>query len=241
VRKHADRIVVSDGSGFDFDLDRIKLADGKWTMQAQATAVIMAGGESSRMGIDKSMLQIDGRLMIARICEQLRGCFDQILISANEADKFAFLGFEVVADKVPGQGPLMGIASALEASANELNFVVACDIPDIDIGCVRRMLTQAIENQADIVIPTTRRREASKTEKRNERYCEPLFAVYRRSALGAINKVLSSGGHKISDVFALCKVEYIKLDGAEWLVNINTMAEYEEYWKKCKQRKTKCQ
>ncbi len=241
VRKYADRIVVSDGSGFDFDLERIKLTDGKWTMKAQATAVIMAGGGSSRMGTDKSMLPINGKLMIARICEQLRGCFDQILISADEADKFAFLGFEVVPDKVPEQGPLMGIASALEVSASELNFVVACDIPDIDIGCVRKMLAQAIESRADIVIPTTRKRQASKTGTRDNRYYEPLFAVYRKSALGAINKVLSSGGHKISDVFALCKVEYIELDSAQWLVNINTMAEYEEFRKKYEQRATKCQ
>ncbi|MHC4173911.1 MAG: molybdenum cofactor guanylyltransferase [Planctomycetota bacterium] len=234
VRKYADRIVVSDGSGFDFDLDRIKLVDGKWTMQAHATAIIMAGGGSSRMGTDKSMLPINGSLMITRICEQLRGCFDQILISANESDKFAFLGFEVVPDKMPGQGPLMGIASALEASTNELNFVVACDIPDIDIGCVRKMLMQTRENQADIVIPTT-------TEKRDTRYYEPLFAVYRKNALEAMNKVLSSGGRKISDVFALCKVKYIKLDSAQWLVNINTMTEYEEFRKKCEQRETKCQ
>ena len=241
VRKYADRILVSDGSSFDFDLDRIKLIDGKWIMQAQATAIIMAGGGSRRMGTDKSMLPINGRLMIARICEQLRGCFDQILISADEADKFAFLGFEVVPDKMPEQGPLMGIASALEASASKLNFVVACDIADIDIGCVRKMLTRARESQADIVIPTTRKREASKTARRDTRYYEPLFAVYRKSALGAINKVLSSGGHKISDVFALCSVKHIKLDGAEWLVDLNTMAEYEEFRKKCEQRATKCQ
>ncbi len=126
----------------------------------------------------------------------------------------------------------MGIASALEASANELNFVVACDIPDIDIGCVRRMLMLARESQADIVIPTT-------TEKHDTRY-EPLFAVYRKSALEAMNKVLSSGGRKISDVFTLCKVEYVKLDSAQWLVNINTMAEHEEFRKKCERRETKC-
>jgi len=242
VKKYADRIVVSDGSTFDFDLDRIKLIDGRWTMQAQATAIIMAGGGSSRMGTDKSMLPVNGRFMIERICEQLRGCFDQILISANEVDKFAFLGFEVVPDKMTGQGPLMGIASALEASVNELNFVVACDIPDIDISCVRKMLTQAVESQADILIPTTEKRQASKTKKLNTQHAirntrhEPLFAVYRRSALAAMNKVLSSGGRKISDVFALCRVKYIELDDAQWLVNLNTMAEYEEFWKKCEQR-----
>ena len=147
VRKFADRIVVSDGSGFDFDIDRLKLADGKWSLPAttkevdkhlgplaEATAIIMAGGDSRRMGIDKCMLPIktaqnaESRPIVEVICEQLRGCFDQILISANEVEKLSFLGFEIVPDKTSGQGPLMGIASALEASANELNFVVACDI-----------------------------------------------------------------------------------------------------------------
>jgi molybdopterin-guanine dinucleotide biosynthesis protein A/nucleoside-triphosphatase THEP1 len=242
VKKYADRIVVSDGSRFDFDLDRIKRRDGKWIIQTQATlrgqspgasatAIIMAGGDSSRMGTDKSMLPIKGQSMIEAICEQLRGSFDQILISADKVDKFAFLGFEVVPDKVPEQGPLMGIASALEASANELNFVIACDIPKINLACVNRMLTEALKSQADIVVPTTRKREVSKTEKRDTRY-EPLFAIYRKSALEAINKTLSSGKRKITDVFTLCTVKHIELDDTDWLVNLNTMADYEEFQKK---------
>ncbi|MGD8501858.1 MAG: molybdenum cofactor guanylyltransferase [Phycisphaerales bacterium] len=218
VREYADRIVVSTGSSFDFDIDRVKLVGGKWTMQAQATAIIMAGGASVRMGTDKSMLPINGWPIIAKICEQLLGCFEQILISADDADKFAFLSLDVVPDKVPGRGPLMGIASALAASANELNFVVACDIPRVELRHVRRMLSEAVNSDADIVVPTTG----------DEKY-EPLYAIYRKSALEAINKVLSSGSRKISDAFALCRVKYVEL-GAN-LTNLNTMLEYEEFRK----------
>jgi len=247
VKKYADKIVVSDGSSSDFDLDRIKLIAGKWIISrtkisaaakpvnqyragqrrrefwcgTKATAIIMAGGGSSRMGTDKSLLPIKGQSMIEAICEQLRGFFDEILISANEVDKFAFLGFEVIPDKVPEQGPLMGIASALEASANELNFVVACDIPKINLACVNRMLTEALESQADIVVPTT-----------GEENYEPLFAIYRKTALEAINKTLSSGKRRITDVFTLCTVKHIELDDTDWLINLNTMAEYEEFQKK---------
>jgi len=178
----------------------------------------MAGGDSSRMGTDKSMLPINGRPMVEHIFEQLRGTFSQILISADEVGKYDFLGVEIVPDKISGQGPLMGIASALEASANELNFVVACDIPDIDLSCVRRMLREA--DGVDAVISTTGK----------EKY-EPLFAVYRKSALEAINDVLSSMERKISDIFARCRVKYIKL-GAEQLTNLNTMDEYEKFKQK---------
>ncbi len=218
VKQYADKIVVSDGSSFDFDIDRIKLVRGKWIMPIKVTAIVLAGGDSLRMDADKSMLPIEGEPMIERICEQLRGTFDEILISADEVDKYSFLGFDVIADKVPGQGPLMGIASALEASTNEFNFVVACDIPYVDLPYVRRMLVEAEE--ADLVIPTT-----------GEGKHEPLFAVYRKSALGVMNEVLSSGGRKISDVFARCKVKHIELGDAEWFTNLNTLADYEGFQK----------
>jgi len=227
VKQYADIIVVSvqgDHTGsplrFDFDLEQIKLSGKKWTLQEKATAIIMAGGDSSRMGVDKSMLQIKDRPLIKHICDQLRGTFEKILISTDDVEKYAFLGCDCIPDKMPGQGPLMGIASALEASDNELNFIVACDIPHIDIRFVRKMLTEA--QAADMVIPTTG----------NGKH-EPLFAIYNKSALKCINKVLSSGRRKISDAFALCNVKYINL-GAKQLTNLNTMEEYEEFRKKTK-------
>ena len=223
VKKYADRIVVSDGSSFDLDIDRIKLEDGKWALRAQATAIVMAGGNSLRMGTDKGMLPIEDRPMIEVICEQLGGRFEQVLISADDVDKFAFLGCEIVPDKSPGHGPLMGIASALQASVNELNFVIACDIPRIDRGFIRRMLAEATDSEADIVVPVT-----------GDGKYEPLFAIYRKSAIDAINKVLSAGSRKITDVFALCNVSYVELGDAEWLVNLNTMDEYERFRKRTK-------
>ena len=229
VKKYADRIVISDGNSFDFDPNRIKLIKGKWIINQPATAIVMAGGESCRMGTDKSMLPIKGQSIIETICEQLRGSFDEILISANEVDKFAFLGFKVVPDKVPEQGPLMGIASALDASTNEFNFVVACDIPKINLAYVNRMLTEAIESRADIVIPVTGK--SAKGRLTAEKY-EPLFAIYCKRILEAIHKTLSSGKHKIIDVFPLCRVKHIEMDDTDWLINLNTIAEYEEYQKK---------
>jgi len=112
------------------------------------------------------------------------------------------------------------MASALEASSNELNFVVACDIPHINIGLVEEMLVQAVESGADIVVPTTG----------DQRY-EPLFAVYRKSTLEAMKTVLSSGRRKIIDIYPLCAVKYVEMGDAKWLINLNTRTEYEEFKK----------
>jgi molybdopterin-guanine dinucleotide biosynthesis protein A len=219
VKEYADEIVVSENSRLHFDIDRIKLVNGKWKMPVNATAIILAGGDSRRMGIDKSMLPIKNKTMIEHICAQLRRFFTEIIISAGDADKYKFLSLKVVPDKLPQQGPLMGIASALKASGHELNFVVACDIPHIAMALVRRMLAEA--DGVDIVVPTTG----------DENY-EPLFAVYRKSALDAIEKVLSGGRRKITDVFGLCKVRYIQVPLPEWFANLNTMAEYEAFRKR---------
>ncbi len=177
----------------------------------------MAGGRSSRMGFDKSMLQIKDRPLIKHIYDQLRGTFEKILISTNDVKKYAFLGCDCVPDRIPGRGPLMGIACALEASDNELNFVVACDIPHIDIRFVRKMLAEA--KTADMVVPM----------RENGRH-EPLFGIYNKSALKGINQALSSGKCKISDAFAHCNVRYIN-PGAIQLTNLNTSQEYEEFRK----------
>ncbi|MBN2270809.1 MAG: NTP transferase domain-containing protein [Sedimentisphaerales bacterium] len=229
VKRYADRIVVSDGKKFDLHLNRIELIEGKWRLMeesegdntdaaSEATAIIMAGGGSGRMGTDKRLLQIDGRPIIENIRDQLCGRFKRVIISANDPEKVLFLGLEVVPDRIPRQGPLMGIASALEASRSELNFVVACDIPHIDIRLVEQMLAEAESSEADVVIPITS----------GGRY-EPLFAVYRRSVLEAANSVLASGKRKISDIFGLCQVNYITLGDPDTPANLNTQAEYEEF------------
>ncbi len=83
------------------------------------------------------------------------------------------------------------------------------------------MLAEAIESQADIVIPVTGK----------EKY-EPLFAIYHKRIIEAIHKTLSSGKHKIIDVFPLCTVKYIEMDDIDWFINLNTMAEFEKYHKK---------
>ena len=218
VIEHADRIISFDGEKFDIDPDEIELIDGRWADKMEATAIIMAGGDNSRMGRDKSMLPIKSKPVIEHIFEQLRPHFNQILISSNDTAKHAFLGIEVVPDGIVGKGPLMGIASTLKASANEVNFVIACDIPEVDIALVR-MMVRAIDD-FDVVMPRV-----------GESKFEPLFSVYRKSILGLLENALSAGKTKIIDPLVDCKVKYIDFSESQIqaLANLNTMDDYHKF------------
>jgi len=216
VRHHADGIVHSNGSHFGLDLKRIQLAGTRWLLRENASAIVLAGGHSRRMGTDKSMLPVDGRPMIEQVCRQLRGTFAKVLISADDVEKFSFLGLDVVPDRVPDQGPLMAIASALDATDSELNLIVSCDVPEIRLPVVRRMLAEA--DGVDAVIPLT-----------DDGKEQPLFAVYRRSALRYIEEALESGGRRLSHMYGFCKVRFLGLDGTNWFANLNTMDDYEQF------------
>jgi molybdopterin-guanine dinucleotide biosynthesis protein A len=216
VRRYADRVVRSDESHFDIDLERILLAGPRWLLTEDATAIVLAGGHSRRMGADKSMLPVGGRPMIEHICRQLHGTFARVLVSANDTEKFSFLGLDVIPDRIAGRGPLMAVASALQASDSELNLVMSCDIPEVRLAVVRRMLAEA--DGADVVVPVT-----------SDGREQPLFAVYRRSALQHIEEALELGGRRLSHIYGFCKVRFVELDDTSWFANLNTMADYERY------------
>lgn len=212
VVAYADRIVSSDGMKSDINLNDIQLIDRRWAIRMPATAILLAGGDSTRMGQDKAMLPIDGQPMIKHVYEQLQPHFSQTLVSSSNASLHDFLGATVVADDIAGRGPLAGIASALKASASNVNFVMACDMPEIDAGLIRAMLRQV--GDYDAVVP-----------KVGQEMYEPLFAVYKKSALPAIEQVLQSGSNRVIDCFDRCRVKYIDLPGRQFS-NINTKAEY---------------
>ncbi len=181
-----------------------------------AAAIIMAGGKSERMQREKSLLPIHGSPMIEHVYKQLRPHFEEVLISADKEDKYAFLGAPVVPDMAAGQGPLAGIIPALEASRHDLNFVVACDIPHLDIDAVRGLIDQA--EGFDAVVPVT-----------GKNRLETLFAVYRKSALPAFKTLWASGGRMILRAFDHGNVKYVDFSGEAWLRNLNTPEEYDAF------------
>ncbi|MDX2511428.1 MAG: molybdenum cofactor guanylyltransferase [Desulfobacterales bacterium] len=217
VKQFADRTVLFDGKIQDLEADEIKIINNGWGFPLNANAIIMAGGKSTRMGQDKSFLQLSGKTLIEHIYSQLNGNFNDVLVSAGEKNRHENRGgWQVIFDKKSGEGPLMGILSSLEHSDREMNFIVACDIPDIPLFFVRRMVSMA--DDSDCVIPVNE----------NGRL-ESLFGVYKKSMINPIREALAMGERRIRDVFDKVKVNYVKLDNSMCLKNLNTMSDYQAY------------
>jgi len=216
VRQLADRIISFDGNNFDSPTSSFTITNNQWAVKLPATAIIIAGGQGSRTGIDKTMLKIEGQPMIKHIYDQLTPHFDQVLISANDISKYEFIGAKIIPDKTPGQGPLMGITSALKASGNDLNFIIAADIPQIDIALMKQILHSAADY--DAAIPGIN----------NQKY-EPLFAVYKKSITGHAEKAIDAGQNKIMTALAQCNIKYIDITENQKPKNINTMDDYHQF------------
>lgn len=191
-------------------------------MSNKLTLLIQAGGQSSRMGEDKALKPFRGRPLILRVVERLAPIADEILVTTNDLERYAFLGLRLVPDLVPGCGPLGGLHAGLTAASHPLVAVVACDMPFASAPLLEACARLLVEERADVVIP------------RSASGLEPLHAVYRReTCLPAIQAALQAGEFKVIGWFPQVKVrelgeaEIAALDPsglAFW--NINTPEEF---------------
>ena len=185
----------------------------------QATAILLAGGRSSRMGEDKCLLDIRGKPLITHVLDQLSAQFDEVIVSASSPDGYPTLDVRVIPDKSADRGPLMGILSCLEMSMHELNFVQACDIPDTDWLLVEELLHRARQG-GDVVMPIS-----------GNGRLEPLFAVYNRSAIPGITEVLNARDGAARAIVKTCDAHIVPRDELS-ITNLNDMKDYLSYVKK---------
>jgi molybdopterin-guanine dinucleotide biosynthesis protein A len=183
-------------------------------------AAILAGGRARRFGgRDKSRLVVDGRSIIVRQIDVLQRVTPEVFIVASDTARFADLGLPVQPDAVPGAGAIGGLYTALETASSELVIVVACDLPFLDEGMLRRLVALAAAGDGAWV--------------RTSGGIEPLLACYRREARATVRAEIEAGRLKLQDLAAHLRMA--ALDGEELarfgpaarlLANINTPDDY---------------
>lgn len=143
------------------------------------SAVILAGGKSSRMGRDKALLEVDGQPLLARQVQLARNAgADDVFISGRVGADYAAFNCRVLRDRLNDSGPLAGIESALAATTTPLLLVLAVDMPDMSVDLLRHLAMHCTETTGSI----PRVRGAS----------EPLAAFYPKAALRLLAQLVDA-------------------------------------------------
>lgn len=185
------------------------------------TGVILAGGESRRMGCDKSLLPVAGARFIDHIYRKMTELFDEVIIATNSPGLYQDIPCRKVPDIYYGLGALAGIHSGLCHAQNERIFVAACDMPYLNTELIRTLCNQS--GQDEVVIP------------QSPNGLEPLHALYHKNCLGAIENTLDGGRRRIVHFFPQVRVSEVAITAVNAVDpqgksfrNINTPEEYFE-------------
>lgn len=165
-------------------------------MIADCTAIILAGGDSKRMGRDKAALPFNGETLLQSVIAGVQPLFAQTLVSVRELR--GDVALPQISDMQADGGPLVALISALEAITTPWAFVVACDMPFVAPALTAHLASLRADHQA--VVP-----------KVNE-HAQPMAAFYARNALPLLQSSLASGNKSLTGALKTLDVRYVTAD-----------------------------
>ena len=166
----------------------------------EITGIILAGGQSSRMGNDKGLRQLKNKPLVSYAIATLRPLCQQLMISANRSqEKYAEFGWPVVADEIPDIGPIGGIYSCLKKSTTRYNLVLSCDTPFVTTE-IFRLLLKNRENE-QVVCPV-----------HQTFLIEPLSACYNTNVLGDLTRAIEKQEYKMMRFLKHIRMKTVAVD-----------------------------
>ena len=188
---------------------------------------VQAGGASRRFGTDKALAELGGKTMLAQTTELVASVCSEVFIVAAEG-KYPGARAPLRADRWPGQGPLGGILTALQSSAQRSaesiwNLIVSCDMPFLTRDWLEFLCQRAQRSAAQVAVAVS------------ANGLEPLCACWKTTSMPSVQAAFDSGVRKVTDAMKRLPMEV--LDVSVWkrfdtkgrlFWNINTPADYEE-------------
>ncbi|MHB1117002.1 molybdenum cofactor guanylyltransferase [Sideroxydans sp.] len=162
-------------------------------MIEDCTALILAGGDSSRMGQDKAGLLLEGTTLLQRATVTMQQIFPKVIVSVRQPRAEVLL--PQVCDAEADGGPLAGLVAGLAQVETPWMFAVACDMPFIQPAVIERMAELRGEHQA--VVPLI------------GGHPQPLFAFYSKAALDTLREMQAAGEKRVRAVLQQLDVRYV--------------------------------
>ena len=187
------------------------------------TGIVLGGGKSRRMGCDKRRLEWEGEPFLDRAIRLMSMLFDEVIVVTAQKDyDCSHLAVRVVTDKIPRKGSLGGLYTGLIEAKNPVVFVVACDMPFLQIDCISRIcLFSDIDDVLVVKLSSG---------------IQPLHGRYSKRCVPIIERMIQKDDLKIQNLVAdsSLKVEIIEetvFDDIDpyrrSFMNINTPADFE--------------
>jgi molybdopterin-guanine dinucleotide biosynthesis protein A len=182
----------------------------------EATLLVLAGGQSRRMGRPKPWIEVGNSILIRYVVERLAPAFAELIVSFAEPEQMEQLvPYRIVFDRKPNAGPLAGLEAGLHAAHNHVLFAVACDMPYVERSTAE--IAVAAARSCDAAIP------------RHDGLFEPVCGAYRKTALPAIVSALDAGNFVAHDVVGDLDVTWLEgLEPAQF-ESLNTPADLERF------------
>lgn len=196
-------------------------------MNSGITGVILAGGQSKRMGANKAFVRLNGKPLISYALNALEKITPNILLSAG-SESIHYKNLPVVEDIYPGCGPAGGIFSALSFSETNLNLILSCDMPFVSSGLLKFLVNEAVENPADVILPVDENGQ-----------WQTLCAVYSKSIMPQLEKAVIQKKLMLKKIISKTNYRLIPIEKFRELYlpntfyNINTpdeLCESEKLW-----------
>jgi len=188
--------------------------------RSEITGIVLAGGQGRRMGgVDKGLVSLAGRPLIAHVLERLTPQVGSIIINANQnLRQYRAFGYRVVADAIGGfAGPLAGLQAGLGAIDTRFAVTSPCDSPFLPNDLVTRLAGALVHHRAQLAVARTFDQ------------AHPVFALVDAAVLPHLTQFLQQGGRKIDAWYATLVVTEVAFDDeADAFRNINTLAELDE-------------
>ena len=183
------------------------------------SAIILAGGESSRMGRDKALLLLENRTLLGRICTVASECTDSVYVVTPRTKKYRSIvpaNCQLISEKLrsnqKSNSPLIGFIQGISYVKTEWILLLACDLPKLDSSLVKQWMLD---------LPTVLPAEIAFLPRYEDKW-EPLCGFYRRSCLPLLKAYIETGNNSFQDFLARYPIKELKLLDRSCLFNCNT-------------------
>jgi molybdopterin-guanine dinucleotide biosynthesis protein A len=189
------------------------------------SAIILAGGQSVRMGQDKALLEVKGVPLLQSICQIALQCTPWVYVVTPWPERYRAIlpkTCRIIHEIVPPDsreslGPLVGFSQGLAKVETEWVLLLACDLPCLSAALLQSWITDLTQVSRDAIALLPH----------HEKGWEPLCGFYRRGCLDSLHAFIQSGGRSFQAWLSQHSVQELIVDDRQVLFNCNTPTDWQ--------------